>query len=102
MTPMSTTSEIVERLLTAPGPLSTEDRRAAAARLSELERENARLRGALEPFTSQHAKWSERLPDTQRFALMCLSSPADGDIVMETDITMGDFRRAALAAQEKK
>jgi len=41
------TSEIVQRLLTAPGPLSTEDRRAAAARLSELERENAALREAL-------------------------------------------------------
>ena len=70
---------------------------AAAARLDELERENAVLRGALEPFVSQHAKWSERLPDTQRFAVMCLSSPADGDIVMDADITMADFRRAALA-----
>jgi len=91
------TSEIVERLLTAPGPLSTEDRRAAAARLDELERENARMREALKPFASQHAKWSDRLPDTQRFAVMCLSSPADGDIVMDADITMADFRRAALA-----
>jgi hypothetical protein len=68
-----------------------------AEKIEELERENAALRGALEPFVSQHAKWSERLPDTQRFAVMCLSSPADGDIVMDADITMADFRRAALA-----
>ena len=48
------TSEIVQRLLTAPGPLSTEDRRAAAARLSELERENAALKEALESITARY------------------------------------------------
>jgi hypothetical protein len=41
------TSEIVQRLLTAPGPLSTEDRRAAAARLDELERERQEISMAL-------------------------------------------------------
>jgi hypothetical protein len=54
------TSELVERLLTAPGPLSTEDRRAAAARLDELERENARMREALQRVRSElemHINW---------------------------------------------
>ena len=70
---MSTTSEIVERLLTAPGPLSTEDRRAAAARLDELERENARMREALVPFGAQ-------MPN----------------------LTMDDFRRARAALEPRK
>ena len=78
--------------------------RAAAARLSELERENAALREALKPFASQCDQWAYRLPDTQGFGLICLSSPADGDIVMDADITMGDLRRAraALAGSGEK
>jgi len=51
---MSTTSEIVERLKQSADSTDSRtdaaDFRAAALRLSELERENARLREALKPF----------------------------------------------------
>ena len=71
---MSTTSELIERLKTDLGGHETL-MAAAAARLSELERENARLREALKPFAAQ-------MPN----------------------LTWDDFirARAALTAQEKK
>jgi len=75
-----------------------------AEKIDELERENARLREALKPFAAQCDQWAYRLPDTQGFGLICLSSPADGDIVMDADITMSDLRRAraALAGSGEK
>jgi hypothetical protein len=71
---MSTTSELIERLKTDLGGHETL-MAAAAARLSELERENAALREALKPFAAQ-------MPN----------------------LTWDDFirARAALTAQEKK
>ena len=55
---------------------------------------------ALEPFAAQQAEWSYRLPDTQGFGVICLSSPADGEIVVDADMTMGDLRRARNAAKK--
>ena len=76
--------------------------RAAASRLSEMDAENKRLREALKPFSYQHDKWSERFPDTQGFAFMPLSSPADGEFIFQADIMMGDFRNARAALEHDK
>jgi hypothetical protein len=50
---MSTTSELIERLKTDLGGHETL-MAAAAARLDELERENARMRAALETIRDRH------------------------------------------------
>ena len=76
--------------------------RAAASRLSEMDAENKRLREALKPFSYQHDKWSERFPDTQGFAFMPLSSPADGEFIFQADIMMGDFRNARAALEHQQ
>jgi hypothetical protein len=79
---MSTTSEIVFQLNFMAGAADegfgskysdAKIFRAAAARLDELERENARLRAALEPFGDQ-------MPN----------------------LTMDDFRRARAALEPRK
>jgi hypothetical protein len=70
--------------------------RAAAARLDELERENARLRAALEPFVKWH-----RIRETQGGLTGAPNHPDDTPIFMaasiagEQCITIGDLRRAA-------
>ena len=98
------TSEIVERLLTAPGPLSTEDRRAAAARLDELERENAALREALKPFASEGARWHDSTTTPTEDEPLWISSYETRRSPDEAKFTLGDLRRAraALAGSGEK
>jgi len=94
------TSEIVERLLTAPGPLSTEDRRAAAARIDQLERENARLR--------EIARLAQECADDLEAEVKSRWIDADGSIhpalqrKFDRDMSIVIELRAALAGSGEK
>jgi hypothetical protein len=111
---MSTTSESLEEIaalrdfaasLHSNTDLINEEReaaktiRAAAARLSELERENARLCRALEPFANVAAH-DIGDDETDRDAFRPFSNPKWAAAPL---LTVGDLRRAraALAGSEK-
>jgi hypothetical protein len=74
--------------------------RAAAARLDELERENAALREALKPFAAMADNWSQNFNDTQGFSTMPLPNYRAGDMQFQAEYTMGDLRRARAAADK--
>jgi hypothetical protein len=71
--------------------------RAAAARLDEAERENARLREALKPFAKHAvAQFAKHLPPhvASDDATPVWGNSLDDD----ADVTVGDLRRAAALA----
>ena len=71
--------------------------RSQAARLDELERENAALREALKPFAAMADNWSQNFNDTQGFSTMPLPNYRAGDMQFQAEYTMGDLRRARAA-----
>jgi hypothetical protein len=110
---VSTTSELVERLksladvipLRTPNAYTAGDidvlfyAAASLQKIDELERENARMRAALEPFVKWH-----RIRETQGGMTGAPNHPDDTPIFMaastagEQYITLGDLRRAAALA----
>jgi hypothetical protein len=107
---MSTTSDLIAqlramvaltnetpRIPALPRALATD----AANRLDELERENARLREALEPFAAMADDWSPNFNDTQGFSTRPMPNYEAGDLKFAPDFIMGDLRRARAALEER-
>jgi hypothetical protein len=105
---MSTTSELVERLregvpFEPRGTFSGKLMFEAAARLDELERENARLREALKPFAAEATAWDDAHqppPESEPLMIGCRRHYSTD----EAAFTLGDLRRAraALAGSGEK
>ena len=76
---------------------------AAAERLDELERENARMREALKPFASEGALWHDSTTTPTEDEPLWISSYETRRSPDEAKFTLGDLRRAraALAGSEK-
>jgi hypothetical protein len=101
---MSTTSEIVFQLNFMAGAADegfgskysdAKIFRAAAARLSELERENARLREALVPFGDEWQYWKDDADIAEQGYLIV----GDGDGTLSpVNISVAAFERAAALA----
>jgi hypothetical protein len=77
---------------------------ANTARLSELERENARLREALKPFASEGALWHDSTTTPTEDEPLWISSYETRRSPDEAKFTLGDLRRAraALAGSGEK